>query len=312
MKLVEIVKEKLESETKNTGKLEKNTVVMSDEEKSKGDRLLQSEVKTKKSDEDRLLQSVMETTGPGTSVVSEIQDSIRAQSMEDKVEPPVTLIDLAHAKAKDVFDIVFHLVIAQALLFFQHRNCEIDKYAFAEFIDLSQNKTGSDSFDNVWDLYDCDVAFELRSLSREMQISLGIASYSFIAGTAVVAHAIFMKNRQEPPIQGIFKWTDRIPIIDSIIEIPLCLWVAPFRTLLLWVAYILCCAGLVILVVSYEKEAYEDGNLSAFALTACLVGFDLYRLTGNIAQYYVINKSANKKTREEDKKLIEKLTAMHK
>jgi len=297
MKLVKIVKEKLESETKDAGKPEKNTVLMSDEEKGKEDRLLQSEVKT---------------TGPGMSVVSEIQDSIRAQSMKDKVEPPVTLIDLAHAKAKDVFDIGFHLVIAQALLFFQHRNCEIDQYAFARQFNLSQNKTGSDSVDNVWDFYDCDVAFELRSLSREMQISLGIASYSFIAGIAVVAHAIFMKNRQEPPIQGIFKWTDRIPIIDSIIEIPLCLWVAPFITLLLWVAYILCCAGLVILVISYEKEAYENGNLSAFALTACLVGFDLYRLTGNIAQYYVINKSANKKTRDEDKKLIEKLTAMHK
>lgn len=302
---------------------------MSDEEKSKGDRLLQSEVKTirntsklekktavttneEKSDEDRLLQSVMKTTGPGTSVVSEIQDSIREQSMEDKVEPPVTLIDLAHAKAKDVFDISFHLVIAQALLFFQHRNCEIDEYAFARSFSLSLNGTSSDSIDSIWDFYDCDVAFELRSLNREMQISVGIASYSFIAGIAVVAHAMFMKNQQEPPIQGIFKWTDRIPIIDSIIEIPFCLWVAPFITLFLWVAYILCCGGLVILVISYEKEAYENGNLSAFALTACLVGFDLYRLTGNIAQYYVINKSANKKTREEDKKLIEKLTAMHK
>jgi hypothetical protein len=278
--------ESIESETMNAGKSKIEAPIGPDKEKKK------------------------EGSLPGSTVSESLSSAISGVSepLGDNAGE-VTLIDLAHEKAKEVFDIGFHLAIALALLFFQHRNCEIDENAFASnFIpDLTGNKTDIDSF---WDFYDCNVPFELKKLSKEMQISLGIAAYGVIAGTAVILHAVFMNNQDKPPIQGIFDWTDRIPVIDSLLEIPFCLWIAPLYTLLLWAAYLLCCAGLVVLVISYEKESYENGNLSAFLLTACLVGFDLYRLTGDISQYIVINMSADIRNRKRDKEIIKRLTSM--
>lgn len=278
--------ESIESGTTNAGKPKKEAPIGPDKGKTKQDSLPESKVN--------------ETLSVTSSVLSK-------PSEDDAKE--ATLVDLAQEKAKEIFDIGFHLAIALALLFFQHRNCEIDENAFASnFIpSLGGNKTDIDS---LWDFYDCNVPFELRELSKEMQISLGIAAYGFTSGVAVILHAIFMKDQDKPPIQGIFDWTDRIPVIDSLLEMPFCFWIAPLFTLLLWTAYLLCCAGLTVLVVSYEKESYENGNLSAFILTACLVGFDLYRLTGDISQYIVIHKSADTRNRKRDKEIIKKLTSM--
>ena len=110
--------------------------------------------------------------------------------------------------------------------------------------------------------------------------------------------------------QGICDWADRIPVTDSLLEMPFCFWIAPLFTLFLWTGYLLCCVGFTVLVMSYKKESDENGNLSAFVLTACLVGFDLYRLTGDISHYIVINKSADTRNRKRDKEIIKKLTSM--
>lgn len=221
------------------------------------------------------------------------------------VRPTVRLIDVAHEKAKEVFDDGFHLVISQALLFFQHRNCELNEKVAGSVFDSEDREEFNLSLGS---LYDCDVIFELQNINNEFLIVLAIACYGAIASIVVIVHALLIKDQERPPIQGIFDWTDHIPIIDSLLEIPICLWIAPFVTCGLWLAYLTCCVGIIFLILAHKDAEHEGGNLSVFALTACLVGFDLYRLTGNICQYYVINKSATLNTRKKEMDIINRLS----
>jgi hypothetical protein len=211
----------------------------------------------------------------------------------------ITMIDIAREKAKEVIDASFHLFIAQAILFFQLRNCQISETVIVDIY-----KYGNAT---ISDIYDCDVAFELSNIDRDFMIALGIATYSLILGMIVVFHAMLMRDKGEPNIQNIFNLTDRIPIIDCLIEIPLCLCEAPFVTLFLWAMDIACCVGLISLVIEYGKAKHEDGNTSAFILTAFLVSYDLYRLTGDVVQYYVINKAAIYEALKKKKEKIERL-----
>merc|ERR1712045_84064 len=110
-------------------------------------------------------------------------------------------------------------------------------------------------------------------------------------------HASCVKDHSAPDVQDIFECTDRIPIIDSLLEIPICMWHAPFITTFLWINFLACCIGIFFFVQEYERATFENANLTAFVLNAFLVAFDLYRLSGDIAQYYVTYKAAKKGTR---------------
>jgi len=221
-------------------------------------------------------ESVISSNGKNLEI--EAEEGIPDKEKTVEVMSPMRLIELAHEKAKDVLDNAFHLVIAQVLLFFQNSNCQHSEDAFS--------RVGDGSFQ--W-------------------ITLSIAIYGFLIATIVIIHAIRYRESGESPIQNIYKWTDRIPIIDSLLEIPIAMWISPFVTIFLWAVFLACCTGLIVLIVSYNEAAFENGNTSTFALTAFLVGFDLYRMTGNISQYYVTHKSAKADALE--KKKIKELIA---
>lgn len=219
-----------------------------------------------------------------------------------RVLPTVRLIDLAHEKAKEVFDGGFHLTIAQVLLFFQHRNCELNENVANSIFDSEDPEFSLNS------LYECDLTLGSQNMNSETLIALAIASYGATAVLVVIVHVFFIKDQDKPPVQNYFDWTDRFPLIDSLLEIPICLCIAPLFTICIWLAYLACCVGLICIIIGYKDAEHEGGNLSAFAMTACLVGFDLYRLTGDICQYYVISKSADDNTRKKEQKIINKLT----
>jgi len=256
--------------------------------------------KTETSNE--VLEDINDSRLLDTILLPEEPHDIEEGSNPTKEKPKATIatmIDIAREKAKEVIDGSFHLLIAQALLFFQLRNCQISERVIVDWYEHGNT--------TISDIYDCDVAFELSNIDRDFMIALGIATYSLIVGIIVVVHAILMQDKGEPSIQSTFKWTDRIPIIDCLLEIPICLVKAPFATMFLWVMDIACCVGLVILIIEYGKANHEDGNTSAFILTAFLVSYDLYRLTGDIAQYYVVNKVAIYEALMKKKKKIERL-----
>jgi len=241
-------------------------------------------------------ESVISSDGKNLEI--EAEEGIPDKEKMVEVMSPMRLIELAHEKAKDVLDNAFHLVIAQVLLFFQNSNCQLSEDAFS--------RVGDGSF-QLSDAYDCSVGDQFKDLNKEFWITLSIAIYGFLIATIVIIHAIRYRESGESPIQNIYKWTDRIPIIDSLLEIPIAMWISPFVTIFLWAVFLACCTGLIVLIVSYNEAAFENGNTSSFALTAFLVGFDLYRMTGNISQYYVTHKSAKADARE--KKKIKELIA---
>jgi len=249
--------------------------------------------------DDKLLDSIQLPEKPDDTAEGSNNTEEEEGSNESGEVPTDSLVEVAHGKAKEIIDASFHLFLALAILLFQHRNCQINGNVIPDFYNYG-NAT-------ISDLYDCNVVFELSHIDGEYMITLGIGIYSLVAGMIVVIHAILIRDKEKPVIQGIFSWTDRIPVIDCILEIPICLYIAPFITLFLWVMHVTCSVGLLILIIKYGEADHVDGNMSAFILTAILVSFDLYRLTGDIAQYYVINKAAENVTRMKKKKIIERL-----
>jgi len=227
-----------------------------------------------------------------SSVISDKENAEEDTSMENtEATSPIRLLEMAYEKVKDISNDGFHLVISQAIFFFQKRNCTIHEDA----IDLIKNGSLGLS-----DIYSCNVQYQLQNLEKDFLITLGIAIYSFLATILVIGHALHMTEQGYSPIQGIYKCTDRIPIFDSLLEIPIALYLSPFVTIFLWSVFLACCAGLAILIASYREAEFENGNVSTFILTAFLVGFDLYRWTGNISQYYVINKTARADARKRE------------
>jgi len=228
-------------------------------------------------------------------------DSIAVDLLKtERVPPTVRLIDLVHEIGKRIFDDCFHLIIAELLLFFQHKNCEIQT-------DAAQGVVEGETI-SLSNLVTCDIYEDILNIDKMFLISVGLLGYGFCIAIIIFVHAHFIKDHDRPPVQDMFKWTDRIPLFDSLFEIPICMWVAPVVTILLWAAYLGCCVLLIMLFIAYNKAEHVGGNPSAFAVTAVLVAFDLYRLTGNIAQYYVINKSANLNTRQKERNIIDRLS----
>ena len=90
--------------------------------------------------------------------------------------------------------------------------------------------------------------------------------YSYLVTILVIGHALHMTEQGYSPIQGIYKWTDRIPIINRFLEFPTALCLAPFVTIFLLSSLLACCAGLTVLATSYHESEFEDCNWSTFAL----------------------------------------------
>jgi len=219
-------------------------------------------------------------------------------SVDEKAESTATLAKIAQERAKSVMDIALHLLIVQVLLFLQRRNCEIGA-------DLLENLvTDKDRIDTIDSLSECDIKFEISNLNTEFSIAIAIAAYGLLLPMIVLFHASFVKDHSAPKIHNIFECTDRIPIFDSLLEIPICMWHAPFLTTFLWINFLACCVGIVFFGLEYqaaaEIETLDNPNLTAFALNAFLVLYDLYRLTGDIAQYYVTYTEAKRGTRERE------------
>ena len=92
-------------------------------------------------------------------------------------------------------------------------------------------------------------------------------------------------------LDKLYGCTNRIPLIDSIIEIPIAFILAPKTTLLLWLIYAAQLSGIVMMMVVFIKELEETNtkyDKSALYLSSYLVAYNIFRLTGDVSQYFVI------------------------
>eukprot|EP00957_Ditylum_brightwellii_P149079 11351511-Ditylum_brightwellii.AAC.1 len=92
-------------------------------------------------------------------------------------------------------------------------------------------------------------------------------------------------------VGGYYKFTDRIPILDSLFEIPIALFCHPLSTVLLWLMFAAVCVAMFFIFKEYQ-ETHQDKNASATANAAVFLNtiivalYHLYKLTGGLSQYW--------------------------
>lgn len=242
--------------------------------------------------------------------VEESSDKIIGDKIQTK------FLESAYDKAKDIAELAFSFGLSVVLLFFQTQQCHFpvklpsleDLLGIDDLDSLNDtinagnqtlnetismfigNITGNETVIASIEGLTCDVKnFENATIS--LCIAIAIAIYGVCIASIVLVHAARLKDTGKSRVEDIYMWTDQIPILDSIIEIPIAFYFAPFNTLFLWGLFMACISGLVIIVLEGGKGADGDDPAS-LVLTSILIGYHIYKMTGNISQYYVIYKTS--------------------
>lgn len=125
-----------------------------------------------------------------------------------------------------------------------------------------------------------------------IMVLFGITSAFFIWIHAFCCNA---KNlRIKPVMEKVYKCTDRMVFIDTIIEIPISFLIAPAFTIALWAFVAASLIGLYFITRMYTENLPQDdvNSIAVFNTSAVLVALALYKLTGEISQYWVSYKSS--------------------
>ena len=180
-----------------------------------------------------------------------------------------------------------------AVLILQFLNCKplnaqelVEKYNSG---DLKLNTTS---------VYSCNASDEpiiFSSSSKTLNILIMIAvaiglSYGIIMAIAIWIHSKYQAKdiKVHSLTEKLYKFTDRIIIIDSLLEIPISFFWAPLVTLMLWGFFAVAVTGFFLIARLYNDQVKDDENAKAvFTSSTFLVIFSLFKLTGDISQYWV-------------------------
>jgi hypothetical protein len=159
-------------------------------------------------------------------------------------------------------------------------------------------------------------------------IGIGI-SYGILVSAIIWIHsACVPATKIHKKTEDLYKCTDRIFLIDSILEIPISFIEAPIITVSLWSAYAAALGGLYFLTMKFGElvmilpempetnaaDATIDATIDAtmemngmnakkvFVSSAVLVAISLYKFTGEVSQYWVIYTVSKKYAKEDDSK----------
>jgi len=225
-------------------------------------------------------------------------------------------LESAYDKAKHIAELAFSFGLSVVLLFFQTQRCHfpvklpsLDELLGIDDLDTLNetitagnqtlnetismfigNITGNETVVASVEGLTCDIkSFENAKLS--LCIAIAIAIYGICIATIVLVHAARLTDTGKSRVEDIYMWTDQIPILDALIEIPIAFYFAPFNTLFLWGLFMACFSGLVVIVLEGGKGADGDDPAS-LVMTSILIGYHIYKMTGNISQYYVIYKTS--------------------
>lgn len=209
-------------------------------------------------------------------------------------------------RAKPCLSKAIDYTLLVLLLLLQFMRCSPakleDLQAYA--IDNKLNETAASTF------YSCDITGNKSTLlySSEtyvnalviMSIFTGII-IGILYGAFVWFHARGIDDLHiHPWTEKLYKCTDKILVIDSAIEIPISFYIAPVMTIFLWSMFTACCSGLIFLSIMYGNIMEDDENAkTVFGTSSILVGLSLFKLTGEVSQYWVLYKaSASKENRD--------------
>lgn len=140
------------------------------------------------------------------------------------------------------------------------------------------------------------VSFSIGSFSFRLDFSVAslfILLYGIIMTIMVCIHAHFKFKKLGgvyPKIEKVYEWTDRVVIIDSILEIPITFVFAPIWTLVLWTIATGLAIGLFITCQKYAER--DDATVTTFITNCIMIGLSLLKFTGDISQYIVLYKAS--------------------
>ncbi len=145
-------------------------------------------------------------------------------------------------------------------------------------------------------LHQCDLSKDnFPDLSWHVVIATAISvSYGLILSTIVWTHASCKFNKlgqRRTKVENLYKCTDKIIIIDCIIEIPISFRHAPIMTTILYSLFFLFCVGIYVTVEDFRDRVAADDEGSAYSVfltSSVLLVLSLLKLTGDCAQYWVI------------------------
>eukprot|EP00551_Chaetoceros_affinis_P014311 CAMPEP_0203707700 /NCGR_PEP_ID=MMETSP0091-20130426/56584_1 /ASSEMBLY_ACC=CAM_ASM_001089 /TAXON_ID=426623 /ORGANISM="Chaetoceros affinis, Strain CCMP159" /LENGTH=268 /DNA_ID=CAMNT_0050583985 /DNA_START=14 /DNA_END=820 /DNA_ORIENTATION=- len=150
---------------------------------------------------------------------------------------------------------------------------------------------------NATSVYSCD----LNGTSIIFASNTVVNVFSMIAVVigllygVVVAVIVFIHSRRQgentkvhPLTEKLYKFTDKILIIDTALEIPISFYWAPLMTIILWGFFAVAVVAIFLIASLYNTQVKDDENAKAvFASSAFLVVLSLFKLTGEVSQYWV-------------------------
>lgn len=136
-------------------------------------------------------------------------------------------------------------------------------------------------------------------INTSILVGIGIAlAFGVISAIFVWFHAHHCANdlKIHPFTEKMYKCTDRLIFIDSILEIGISFLWAPFVTIVLWSIWVGAAIGLYFLVAEYDKRVNGDVNaVNVFRASAIYVSLCLYKLIGEVSQYWVLYRASTSK-----------------
>ena len=220
------------------------------------------------------------------------------------------IIGFVSEKAKPCIAKAIDYTLLVALLLLQFMKCSP---ATAEDIYLSVQEN---TF-NKTTVYSCDINDGTLLLSSDKTLN-GFVLAAIVIGISygvLVSVIIFLHSSRKGKdiqihllTQGLYKCTDKIMVIDSVLEIPISFFWAPMMTIFLWSFFSASAIGLFLMSRLYNDRVLDDENAKAvFSSSAMLVLLSLFKLTGDISQYWVLyTASTSKESRD---KFAKSLTA---
>lgn len=265
--------------------------------------------------QENLHRTIKETTGGITNMSDlehKVEDNInkKLEKVEEAVNDPEkfvrslkgSFLDQVNDKAKNVVARAFDYVLSVILILIQALHCNHSTlHHIQTSLDLRQDAAElAAAFGEVEGMLASFsvCARENIGIYRSLQyLSILIMAYGFIAAMFVWVHSTRLNKESESKDKtikdGIYACTDRVPVFDTLLEIPVALRYGFKSTVVLWALFALNMVGLLFINMEFDEKFAVDAT--AFLWSSLIVAYNLGRLTGDISQYWILHANAERK-----------------
>jgi hypothetical protein len=219
-------------------------------------------------------------------------------------------LNLVTEKAKPIVGRSIDYTMLVGLLLLQFLSCRSATAQDLQNIIFNNATEGNITEDTAKQLYTCDVDEKTFVFSSHRNLNICLLVALGVGLTFGITSAIFVwvhANRTQAKnaklhafTEELYKCTDKFILLDSILEIPISFFWAPIMTSILWVTYFFTALGLFFLArLQNSRSGFDENAKAVFNTSAILVALSLYKLIGEISQYWVLYTAATSETADQ-------------